>query len=214
MPFPPLPVGPMLVLEVIAAVLGVLCVGLLITRNHWSWPIGLVQVVLQGIVFWDAKLYAETGLQVVFAVLQLYGWWAWLVSRRGLTGSAPGGVAQEQIRVETLTARGWGVSIGSTMLGTLAVGWFLARYTDGQSPWLDAFIAAASLTAQYLLAARCHENWTFWIIVDVVSIPLFIARGLYPFAILYVVFLGLAIAGWITWRRVLRLQIERGRTSE
>jgi nicotinamide mononucleotide transporter len=62
------------------------------------------------------------------------------------------------------------------------------------------------LTAQYLLARRYHENWTYWIIVDIVSIPLYIARELYPFGILYVIFLGLAIAGWISWHRALTQQ--------
>jgi nicotinamide mononucleotide transporter len=196
----------MFILEVIATILGVLCVGLLVYRNHWSWPIGLGQVILQGIVLWDAKLYAETGLQAVFAVLQVYGWWAWLTSRRRCNDATQTASISEEIRVETLSPSGWGLSIGATGLGTLMLGWFLIQFTDGNAPWVDAFIASASLTAQYLLARRYHENWTYWIIVDIVSIPLYIARELYPFGILYVIFLGLAIAGWISWHRALTQQ--------
>lgn len=198
----------MFILEVAATILGVLCVGLLVYRNHWSWPIGLGQVILQGIVLWDAKLYAETGLQAVFAVLQVYGWWAWLTSRNQHNDATQIESMTREIRVETLTPSGWGLSIGMTGLGTLMLAWFLIQFTDGNAPWVDAFIAAASLTAQYLLAARFHANWTYWIIVDIVSIPLYVARGLYPFAILYVVFLGLAIGGWISWHRALQKQTE------
>ena len=198
----------MFILEVLATVLGILCVGLLVYRNHWSWPIGLGQVILQGIVLWDAKLYAETGLQAVFAFLQIYGWWAWLTSRNRLSDATQKASITEDIRVETLSPSGWGLSICVTGLGTLALAWFLIQFTDGKAPWVDAFIAAASLTAQYLLAARFHANWTYWIIVDIVSIPLYIRRELYPFAILYVVFLGLAIAGWVSWHRALRRQSE------
>jgi nicotinamide mononucleotide transporter len=94
----------------------------------------------------------------------------------------------------------------ATGLGTFGLAWFLIQFTDGQAPWVDAFIASASLTAQYLLAKRYHANWTYWIVVDLVSIPLYFARGLFPFAILYMIFLGLAIAGWITWYWALQKQ--------
>jgi nicotinamide mononucleotide transporter len=198
----------MFILEVVATILGVLCVGLLIYRNHWSWPIGLGQVILQGIVLWDAKLYAETGLQLVFAILQVYGWWAWLASRNHATTEAQGLNRVEEIQVETLSPIGWVLSLLAIGLGTFGLAWFLIQFTDGQAPWVDAFIASASLTAQYLLAKRYHANWTYWIVVDIVSIPLYLARGLFAFAILYVIFLGLAIAGWITWYWALKKQTE------
>lgn len=196
----------MFILEVAATILGVLCVGLLVYRNHWSWPIGLGQVILQGIVLWDAKLYAETGLQAVFAILQVYGWWAWLASRSRTTDETQGAAKGVEIQVETLSAVGWVLSLMATGLGTFGLAWFLIQFTDGQAPWVDAFIASASLTAQYLLAKRYHANWTYWIVVDLVSIPLYFARGLFPFAILYMIFLGLAIAGWITWYWALKKQ--------
>lgn len=185
----------MSVIEIVAAILGALCVGLLISRNHWSWPIGLGQVILTGFVFWEAKLYAETGLQVVFAILQIYGWWAWLKAPRESQKS------EGAIEVRKLSRTGWMSSLAVTGVATLVLAWLLIVFTDGNSPILDAMVTSASLVAQYLLAARYLENWLYWISVDVVSIPLYAARGLYPLAILYIVFLMMAIAGWYRWRK-------------
>ncbi len=197
----------MFLLELVGAALGFLCVALLIYRNHWSWPIGFVQVVVTAVVLWEAKLYAETGLQVVFAVLQLVGWWSWLTSR---SADDPSAGAIGPIRVERLSAAGLIRSMLLTGALTGVLAWFLIAFTDGKSPWIDAFIAAASLTAQVLLAARFHENWGFWIVVDLVSIPLYIHRELYALAILYVLFLCLAIAGWWTWQRNIKDQMTVG----
>lgn len=198
----------MTTIEILATILGILCVGLLILRNQWSWPIGLVQVVLQGIVLWNAKLYAETALQGVFWVLQLYGWWAWIASNRNKSTSQS---INTPVQVERLSTNASIFFIGLTLLQTILIAWFLMSFTDGKSPIADAFITAASLTAQYLLAKRYYENWGYWIVVDVLSIPLYVIRGLPVLAVLYVVFLAMAIAGFYQWRKALRNQeIQQG----
>jgi nicotinamide mononucleotide transporter len=193
----------MFFIEVLSAAFGFVCVALLIVRNHWSWPVGFVQVILTAVVLWDAMLYAETALQFLFAGLQIYGWWAWLASRTSKTDP----LAPSDIRVEELTKRGWSLSLIATIAMTASLTWVLVTFTDGNSPGIDAFITAASLTAQVLLAARCLENWLFWIAVDIVSIPLYIHRGLYVLALLYVLFLCLAIGGWVSWRQSLKSSI-------
>lgn len=193
----------MTTIEILATILGILCVGLLILRNQWSWPIGLVQVVLQGIVLWNAKLYAETALQGVFWVLQLYGWWAWIASTRNKSTSQS---INTPVQVERLSTNASIFFIGLTLLQTILIAWFLMSFTDGKSPIADAFITAASLTAQYLLAKRYYENWGYWIVVDVLSIPLYVIRELPVLSVLYVVFLAMAIAGFCQWRTALRNQ--------
>ncbi len=198
----------MTTIEILATILGILCVGLLILRNQWSWPIGLVQVVLQGIVLWNAKLYAETALQGVFWVLQLYGWWAWIASTRNKSTSQS---INTPVQVERLSTNASIFFIGLTLLQTILIAWFLMSFTDGKSPIADAFITAASLTAQYLLAKRYYENWGYWIVVDVLSIPLYVIRELPVLSVLYVVFLAMAIAGFYQWRTALRNQeIQQG----
>jgi len=197
----------MTILEAIASVFGIACVWLVVRRNHWSWPIGLIQVILTAIVLWDAKLYAETGLQVVFAFLQFYGWYGWLTApvigdeeslarnRVDLLGEGA------KIKVERLTNNYLFVSVLMTVLMTVVFASLLILFTDAKAPIVDSLLASASLVAQYLLARRYLENWVYWILIDIVSIPLFASRSLYWFSGLYVIFLVLAIQGFLSWRR-------------
>jgi nicotinamide mononucleotide transporter len=201
----------MFILELVGTVLGFLCVALLIFRNHWSWPVGFAQVISTMLVFWESKLYAEAGLQIVFAVLQLVGWWAWLTSKSAGRSME---VAATPIRVESLSSAGLIASMISTAGLTVALAWILVAFTDGRAPWIDAFITAASLTAQVLLAARYHENWGYWIVVDMVSIPLYMQRELYAFAVLYGLFLLLAMGGWWSWLQALRSQATESRMEK
>jgi nicotinamide mononucleotide transporter len=197
----------MTILEAIASVFGIACVWLVVRRNHWSWPIGLIQVILTAIVLWDAKLYAETGLQIVFAFLQFYGWYEWLTApvigdeeslarnRVDLLGEGA------KIKVERLTNKNLFVSVLMTVLMTVVFASLLILFTDAKAPIVDSLLASASLVAQYLLARRYLENWVYWILIDIVSIPLFASRSLYWFSGLYVIFLVLAIQGFLSWRR-------------
>lgn len=208
-------------LEILATVCGVACVVLLIRRNHWSWPIGLIQVLLSAVVFWDTQLYAEMCLQGIFAILQVYGWWCWWQAPSDCEGrdgneeelgTTKQPRASPEIVVERLTPAGAGVVATFIVVATLLISWLLIRFTPGQAPIADAFVTAASLTAQYLLAKKYWENWHVWIVVDIVSIPLYIQRELYVFAGLYVLFLGLAIGGWVAWRNAWREQMKASRT--
>jgi nicotinamide mononucleotide transporter len=177
--------------EIIAALLGVANIVLLIRRSLWNYPFGIAMVVLYGMVFFQARLYSDAALQVFFLVIQLYGWWKWAVARRQ-TGDVP---------VSWMTGRQRLIWAAATLAGGLADGWFLSHHTPDVAPWLDATTTALSVAAQFLLSLRRIENWLLWILVDIISVALYLWRGLLPTTALYAVFLVLAIAGLLQWRR-------------
>jgi nicotinamide mononucleotide transporter len=166
----------------------------------------LVQVLLLIVVFWQAKLYADMLLQVVFVVFQVYGWWQWTLS----LGDTKGPVSSRiEVAVRTLPSPSWWLGILSSI--ALLTGLFsssLIYWTDAQYPIADSFIAATSLVAQTLLAKRFIESWPLWIVVDSVAMFVFWGRGLYPTAILYGVFWIMAVMGWMEWVRSQRQQYE------
>jgi len=184
--------------EIIAACLGVVNVGLVVRRSVWNYPFGIAMVTLYGFVFFHARLYSDTILQGYYFVVQIYGWWYWLKGRGG----------DGLIRVELMATRGRFAAIAVTLAGAAAGGWFFANYTNAAAPWLDAFIASASVTAQYLMSIRKIENWIWWIVVDVVAIGVYCWKGLYPTTALYAIFLGLSIWGLVGWLRELRAEQE------
>jgi nicotinamide mononucleotide transporter len=181
-------------LEIIAVVLGIANVGLLVRRSIWNYPFGMAMVALYFIIFRDARLYGEAALQVFFFVVQGWGWWLW---------AHAGGLAQ-MVSVEWMSWRARAVSLVLVAAATLGIGWGMARFTDAALPYADAAIAGASVVAQILLAMRRVENWALWIAIDVLSVAVYLNRELYLTAGLYVVFLGMAIAGLIAWARAAR----------
>lgn len=177
-------------LELLAAALGLVAVWLTVRENIWAWPLGAVMVALYIVVFARARLYADAGLQVIYFVLQFYGWYQWL----------RGGAHHERLAISRARP---GTLLAVTLVGaagTLALGSVLLRYTDQALPFWDSGIAAFSLVTQWMLARKLLENWVLWFLIDVVAVGVYATRGLYPTVVLYAVYLLLAVAGWRRWQ--------------
>lgn len=177
--------------ENLAAALGVLSVWLMARQKPLAWPIGFVMVVLYALVFFEARLYSETLLQVVYAVLQAYGWWRWLRGGTAAHGTLP---------VTTLRTPLVLRDLGIGLVLTAALGSFMHLNTDAQMPWLDAALTGFSLVGQYWMANKRVQCWPLWIVLDVVYVGMFWAAGLMTTALLYAGFVGLALYGWRQWR--------------
>jgi nicotinamide mononucleotide transporter len=177
-------------LELFAAALGVIAVWLTVKQNPWCWPIGLVMVLLYSWIFFDVKLYSDMLLQVIYAGLQLYGWWQWTRA----------GAAQAGRQVTALNTRSMvrGLAIGA--VGSMLLGAAMAHWTDAAQPWLDAALTGFSLVAQWWMAQKRVQCWPLWIAVDVIFVGLFIYKDLYLTAALYGLFTLLAVQGWREWR--------------
>lgn len=189
-------------IELTATVFGFLCVVLTILRNVWCWPVGLVQVLLFIVIFYNAKLYSDLGLHVIYVGLQFYGWYCW--THPCDDGSSARDGAAALLAVTRLSRWQWFVSMGATLLGTLMLGSFMHWLTDASVPFADAFTTVASLVAQFLMARKKLESWLFWIAVDVIAIGIYYYKELIPTSILYTAFLGLAIIGYVTWLHSVR----------
>jgi nicotinamide mononucleotide transporter len=181
--------------EIIGTILGVIGVGLMIRQNVWGWPVGLVQVAISAWVFFQAKLYSDVLLQGFFFAIQAYGWWHWVQG----AGVARAALPVTRLRVRAIA--GW-CAVGVVATG----GWgeFMRRTTDAALPHWDAFILVFSVIAQWLQARKRLENWAGWMIVNLVAIGVYWAKDLRMFAGLYVVFLGLAVAGHLAWLRTMK----------
>ena len=186
--------------EVLAVVFGIVSV-YLSTREHiWSWPTALVNVGLYFVVFYEAKLYADMGLQVVYFGLSLYGWYEWLY----------GGANRTELHVSR-TSRLLGVRLLTIGIVCAAVlGTLLARFTDAALPYVDSATTSTSLVAQWMMTRKILENWAVWMAVDVVYVGMFIYKHLYLTAGLYTVFFVLAVMGYVQWKRSLAERREPG----
>jgi nicotinamide mononucleotide transporter len=176
-------------LELISFVLSVATVLLNIRRNHWAWLFAIVSSATYGVVFFQSRLYGDGGLQGVFIVASVWGWTQWL---RGAAG-AP-------LAVTRLGRAGWTWSLVGWLLGFVVLSRFLDVYTDTDVPWIDGFLTAGSLLGTVLTARKKIENWHTWILVDILYVGLYVYKGLNMTALLYALFVVLAVLGLRSWR--------------
>ncbi|WP_214626043.1 nicotinamide riboside transporter PnuC [Paenibacillus agaridevorans] len=178
-------------LEIVATTTGLLSVWLTARQNIWAWPVGLVNVGCFFFMFLEVKLYADMMLQVVFFVLSIYGWIVWLTKREGA-----------KVRPTRNLTKPLAILLGMLAVAVTALwGYLLHAHTDASIPYADAFIATLSLIAQFLLSSKILQNWLVWIAVDVLSVGMYFYKELYALAFLYVIFLGIATSGYVSWKR-------------
>lgn len=156
-----------------------------------AWPLMIVSSLLYGLLFAASKLYGQAALQGVFVGIALWGWWQW---RHGTKAAAPLAVTPLPRRARLLAVAFW---IGTT----LALSEAMTRFTDAAAPMLDAFTTGGSLLAQVLTARKYTEAWPAWLVVNAVSVALFVQQQLWMTAVLYAVFVVLSVVGWWQWRR-------------
>ncbi|MFM9079829.1 MAG: nicotinamide riboside transporter PnuC [Opitutaceae bacterium] len=179
--------------EIAGTVLGVIGVALMVRQNAWGWPVGLVQVLISAWVFLEAKLYSDVLLQGFFFAIQAYGWWNW---RKG----SAGGDGPPVTRLGTRDIAAWVVTGG---VATLLWGEVMRRGTDAALPHWDAFILIFSIVSQWLQARTRLEKWAGWMAVNFVAVGVYWERDLRGFALLYLLFLAMAVWGHVSWRRAL-----------
>ncbi|GAA3599408.1 nicotinamide riboside transporter PnuC [Klugiella xanthotipulae] len=187
------------VAELLGFLTGALCVWGVTRQYTWNWPVGLANNVVFFGLFFSAGLYADAALQVVFALLAVYGWIVW--SRGGR--DAPGGAANAALPLRRASRRDVVVVLTLGVVALGVVGEVLTRLTDSTVPWPDAAVLVGSLLATWGQAKKILEQWWVWIAVDLVSIPLYLYKGLWLTAVLYVGFLALCVYGYRRWCRIL-----------
>jgi nicotinamide mononucleotide transporter len=176
--------------EVLGFVTGAVCVWLTVREHIWNWPVGLANNLFFFVLFLRGRLFADTGLQVFYFVLGVWGWWNWL----------HGGQNRGALRISRASSPDWLGLASFTVMGTWALRGLLV-VVQGAAPFWDALTTVLSLDAQYLLCRKRLENWWFWIAADVVYVPLYLSRRLPLTSVLYAVFLFMCLAGLHQWRR-------------
>ncbi len=185
-------------IELVAVVMTLVGIVLTIKEKIACWPVAIVGIVAYMIVFIRARLYADTALQPIYVVQNIYGWWYWAHGGARGQGDAPIEVLSWRNRIAWLTG---------TAVVSVVVGAALARWTNAAAPYADATLSTTSLVANWLLARKILENWWLWIVVNIGYVFLFWRKHLMLSAGLYAVLLVLAIVGLLEWQRSRQRQL-------
>jgi nicotinamide mononucleotide transporter len=179
-------------LEFVAVVFGIASVLFSRKENILVFPTGIVNTVLYTwfcFSWWD--LYAEGSLNFYYTAMSIYGWYAW-------SGKSSGG---EALHITPNNKKDWSISIGFFLMAWALLFFILKTYTKSTVPLGDSFASAAAYTGMWQMARKKIENWMWWVLTNLASVPLYFSKGAVFTSVQYVVFLILAIIGWIEWHR-------------
>ena len=184
-------------LETLARLLAIAYLLLAMRENSLCWYCAFVSTALYVWIFGDVNLYMESALNVYYMAMALYGWYQW---QRG--GDEGRGVA-----IGRWSLRQHLATFGAVLIASAISGYSLSAYTDSRLPYLDSLTTWASVATTLMVARKVLENWLYWLVINSVSIYLYIDRELYQTAGLFVLYLVLSVLGYRRWREVYRQQI-------
>ena len=178
-------------IEVLGTLFGILYVWLSVRQHIMTWLAGIITSLLFCKVFFDAKLYAQFGLQIFYVVLSIYGWWSWQYGKKD----------HQELHVSWTSRALWMRLFILNLVLSFVIYYITSIYTDDFLPFGDSMIASVSIVATWMLARKKIEQWFAWIIIDSISVFLYFYRGLYPTVILYLIYTIMAVIGFCEWRK-------------
>jgi nicotinamide mononucleotide transporter len=177
-------------LEIVSVAFGLAYVVLAAKENIWCWPAAFIGTGTGIMVFWDASLLMESALNVFYLLMAVYGFHQWKY------GGQQG---------HPLSITSWGMpqhlkAISLVTALAVASGYLLNNHTTAALPYVDSFTTWAAVVSTWMVARKILENWLYWVVIDAVSVWLFVQRELYLYALLFVLYTIIAVYGYLQWR--------------
>jgi len=182
--------------EALAVITGLMSVWYAKKENILVYPTGIVSVLIYVYLCFTVKLYAEMGINAFYFFMSIYGWVKW--SRK--SGDKPARP------ITWASGREWIYLVAGFAVSFIILFYVLKNYTDSNVPFWDALTTAIFIIGMWLMALKKIENWLFWIAGDLISVPLYASKGLALTGIQYTIFLALAVAGYLAWRKKLKAE--------
>ncbi len=183
-------------LEVIAVAAAIAYLLLAIRQNIWCWLGAGISTAIYVYLFFAAKLYMESALNLFYFAMAIYGWSVWFSRRSG----------EEKLPVSVWPCSAHAIAIASIVATSMLSGYLLSSYSDAVYPYVDSMTTWGAIWATFLVARKVLENWWYWLVIDAASIVIYWARDLHLTALLFAVYVVMIPFGLVAWRRSWREQ--------
>ncbi len=188
-------------LELAAMLLSLAYVLLAAKGSLWCWPAAFISTALYTYIFYDVLLLMDSALNAYYLVMAVYGYWCWQKSSSKEDSNA------QQKSNSGFAIVSWQLSwhlkaCALLTLVSIALGYVMANYTPAAFPYLDTFTTVFAVFATYLVTQKVLQNWLYWLIIDFVSIYLYIEKDLIPTAVLFVIYVIIAGFGYLKWQAI------------
>lgn len=187
----------MQLLEIIGAVIGLTYLYLEYKANIWLWPVGVIMPIVYVIIFYQTKFYADMGIYIYYFFASIYGWYIWAKTSK----------QTDELSISHTPVKYIGKLIASFGAIFFVITFVLLRFTDSPVPYGDSFTTSLSILAMWMLAHKYIEQWWLWIGVNVVSTVLYVWKGLYPTALLFLIYSIIPFFGYFKWKRMMEEEI-------
>ena len=177
------------ILETVAVIFSLLYVYLAAHQNNLCWLAAVISVSLYIYICFNAKLYAETILQVFYFLMAIYGFYSWKKNN-----------SQLQISTWPIKKHLFIIFLGTIL--TFFLGFIFSNFTDAEMPLVDSFTSVFSVFATYMVVKKILSNWLYFIIIDIISTYLYFSRDLHLTSLLFLLYTFIAVAGFIKWNRI------------
>lgn len=189
-----------LVIEIIAAIIGLTYLFLEYKANVWLWPVGILMSLFYVVIFFHGKFYADAAVYLYYIGANTYGLVKWTQSRRKLQD---GGTTTDEMPI-THTPKRQLLPLAAAAIALWGLlYWVLSTFTDSPVPLGDAFTTSLSIVAMWMLAQKYLEQWLLWIVINLVSTVLYFWKGLYPTGVLFIFYVIVAVMGYFRWKRLM-----------
>jgi nicotinamide mononucleotide transporter len=177
-------------LENLGILTSLICIYLNTQQNVWGWFWAIVSSAIYGIIFYEARLFSDMGLQGVFIFLSIYGWFSWRFGNRD----------EKVLSVSKIPLKISIICFTFFLTFTLVSGYFLGKYTQASLPYLDSSLTSISLIATWMTARKYLENWLLWILANIAYVGMYLYKGLNGTVVLYILLIVLAMKGYRDWQ--------------
>lgn len=181
-----------LLLQIVGTLLGLLYLWLEYKANIWVWIVGAIMPMVHGMLYLQSGIYADAAMQLYYVAAGIYGLFVWL---RGEKRS------EKRVDIQH-TPKKWIFSLVAVYVVLhISLYFLLTEFTDSRVPLFDSMSTALSIVAMWMLSRKLVEQWLVWLVVDMISVGLYLYKGIPITAMLYILYCALAVAGYMRWRK-------------
>ena len=181
-----------LLLQIVGAVLGLLYLWLEYKANIWLWVVSAIMPMVHGVLYLTSGIYADAAMQLYYVLAGLYGFLVWKFGT---------GRAKKEVNIQHTPTK-WILPLSATYAVLhIAMYLLLSEFTDSRVPFFDSMSTALCIVAMWMLSRKLVEQWLVWLVVDAISVGLYLYKGIPVTAMLYTLYCALAIAGYMRWRK-------------
>nr|WP_322862934.1 nicotinamide riboside transporter PnuC [Malaciobacter molluscorum] len=179
--------------EIFAMLLSILYLILAIKQSLWCWPAAFISTSIYIILFFDADLLMDSFLNFYYLIMAIYGWYSWKFTNNINK--------KNELKVSSLSITKNTKDTFTLIIISLILGFFMKNYTTADYAYIDTFTTVFAIYSTYLLAKKVIENWIYWIIIDCISIYIYINKQFYLTAILFLIYTILAFIAYVQWKK-------------